>query len=68
MALADPNRLRGDLDQFVGGDPLDGRLEGVRSMRSELDRLVDVDGADVGELLGPGGVGGKLSGLASSRR
>src|SRR6266545_1168973 len=51
-ALADADRLGGHLDQLVGGDPLDRRLQGVDPWGGQLDALVVAVGPDVGLLLG----------------
>src|SRR5512140_566601 len=51
VPLADADRLRRALGQFVVGDELDGVLERELDRRRERDRLVLAGGADVGELL-----------------
>src|SRR5512143_3724285 len=50
-ALADADRLRRDLHEFVVGDELDGVLERQRDRRRQRDRLVLPRRADIGQLL-----------------
>src|SRR5438270_12544685 len=50
-ALAEPDGVRGDLDELVLGDELEGGLERQRPRRRQSQRLVVGVGPDVGELL-----------------
>src|SRR5215510_13625760 len=50
-ALAQAERFRRDLQQFVLADPLEALLEVHDARRRELDALVGRGGAHVGELL-----------------
>lgn len=40
VSLADPDRIRRDLDELVVCDPLDGEFERKHLVRLELDRIV----------------------------
>jgi hypothetical protein len=52
VALAQPDRLRRDLDQLVVVDELDRVFERQLDRRRQQDRVVLAAAADVGELLG----------------
>src|SRR5690606_18420933 len=53
QALAQPDALRGDLDQLVVGDELHRPLQGELDGRGQQDVVVLARGAHVGELLLP---------------
>src|SRR5690606_41837000 len=51
MALAQTDRLRGDLDQLIIFNKLDRVFKGESNRRHKVDMLVLARGADVGQLL-----------------
>ena len=64
LPLAQPQVGRRDLDQLIGGDELDRRLQGHRRRRRQAQRLVVAVGADVGQLLFLGRVDVHVAGPA----